>query len=232
MIQLSLYDNATGTGGTAVISGSQPGSTNTLYVLGPNSQTASVAGSRTGDGNIEFNAMPGMVDAYVVNSVIPETTGIKRTVISGGYPSRHFLCLCYLQGILIDLDLPAIGRSVYIRRLPETVQGLVLPCIILTPSDVEIFKLIDTCSYIVQHPTPIVICDRDDPDDAIPLQRSLFWREKITHRLLSDKRIEQIPDHHRMMLDPGQSILLEKIPAYQYIQSVIPVHHEFRPFRN
>ncbi|HEV3006159.1 MAG TPA: hypothetical protein VGX78_16945 [Pirellulales bacterium] len=69
---LTLTDKGDGTGATAAISGSDPGTTNTVYtasspcVVGSVPRTA--AGSRTGDGTLSLALSPGWYIAYCVSS--------------------------------------------------------------------------------------------------------------------------------------------------------------------
>jgi hypothetical protein len=202
-LTLAITDNASPTTGiVATITGSDPGSTNTLYTQAANYPFWAQQGSRTGDGTIAAALPSGHFNAYVFSTAVgglpavsPVTNQFAVTAGNQSVEERLLLAVqASIQQMVPAGSLPGLKASnVFVRAVPGEDVRQALPCVLLTPIDRDPCVGTTTGKDDFGKPVVVILADRKDPGllaasgQPAVLSPFLLWRERIVRRFISQR---------------------------------------------
>ena len=219
---LSIVDAATGGAGTATVSGSTGGTTNTLYGQ-PYDPAFAVrpwrtVGSRSGDGAIAFTLPLGHW-AFYVKSVLAAESEVSRlhygAITDAARQSVQVQCLEAAAVRVRALNLPGLAnKSIVVEDLPwsRLFEGdnprLPLPGVLICPTGSERIVIANNMRDDVGYPVLISITARVNQELQSYLPRYTLWRQAI-ERAFRWGRLPGVATVISMTLEPGTIVVPE-----------------------
>jgi hypothetical protein len=217
---LAIVDNGDGSGATATIGGSEPGSHNVVYTqrFSGDLESASwqVAGTRSGDGQIELALSTGHYFALATSTQggITVASSVAYFVVTDGVEALHSRCLAAAQARIRLLALAGVENDrVVVRKVPLGRNlgggGLELPAIVLSPRRTDMPPTSGTNGADdVHYDVLVAIFDRDNQEPTFQLQldRHLLWREQIA-RAFRNQRLAGVPEVINAAVEPAEGLL-------------------------
>ena len=222
---LRVVDLQTGGPGTATITGSTGGATNTLYaqVYDPAyNQTAWVSlGSRVGDGDISFTRPLGHWSFYVLSTLAGESNASNMTyggISDADRQSVMYRCLLGAQTRVRAAALPHLAsQSVVVSELPwsrifeQTDPRLPLPGVLICPIGAETMakQAGNNRRDDVGYPVLISILAKNSFQELRTyLPRYTLWREMVA-RAFRQGRLPGVTEVYDMTVEPGTIVVPE-----------------------
>lgn len=234
-LALSILDSADATGATAMVTGSDAGSSNTVYAaplfqMLPFPVPWTAYGPRTGDGTVSLPVYPGYWFAYVsgtVSSVAVQTPplvfqattasdSLYRRILLGAQAKIQAICpLVSLTGPPGNIEasnvfeMPAINEAV-----------LTWPCVVITPplGQGEQVKTVVNLRDDIGYPFVVSILDRCSSNEAGDKEKTFYrWREQLS-RLLRYQRLPGIAEVYTVALEPKAMVAWQP-PEYEFFLS-------------
>lgn len=217
---LAVADDGDGTA-TATISGSTAGATNAVYTspfsgeIGGGSWT--LAGSRTGDGDVSLATGTGHFWAYVLSTVSGQTAASASVyfTVTDGTEAVHYRCLTAVQARIRALSLSGIeNANVLVKKLPIEKwafrdTGLGLPGVLVTPQRETMdpragTNIRDDVGYGVL----VTVCQADNQDHTLEagLSERILWREKVA-RAFRSQRLSGVSEVYTCRIEPGDPLI-------------------------
>lgn len=201
---LTITDALDGTGGTATVSGSAVGSSNTLYrtpwtgAAGAQSWTAS--GSRTGDGTITLSSPTVPLGHYLwrLDSLLSGVTEVATyygALSDATEESLHNRILDAVKTLIDELTLP-MSCTILKRWVPVAVPDVDdsnLPMVAVSPFGMESNEPMMSSTDDIVLPVTVVLIAKQNQDNTANLNRNLLWRWKI-RRKLENRSLAGIPE--------------------------------------
>jgi hypothetical protein len=221
MPQLTLTDHADGSGATATITGSAPGSSNTVYVQSFSGDLGgggwNVGGTRSGDGEVELALAVGHYFACCVSALgqAQVTSAVSYFLVTDGQESIHTRCLLAAQARIRLLGLEGVANdSVVIEKVAagrNLGAQVALPAVVLSPHRAAMPAAAGTNSLDdVHYDALVAIFDRDnqEPTLAANLDRHLLRRQQIA-RAFRNQRLAGVPEVINAEVEPAEGLLDE-----------------------
>lgn len=228
-ISATVVDNEDGTA-TVTLSGSETGAENEVYVrrwgLSLLSSAWSLAGSRTGDGDVEIDVAPGLYWLYVLSaangsSAATSPFGFRAT---DGEDALHYQCAEAVVDSILALSLSDDYTE-------DTVRAMELPWsafreigakgIIVTPIREELESennQEDDIAYRVQ------VSFLESSQQNLVLDKApLLVRERVVRAFSEIKLPGDIPGHYFVEVVPGPVVVPEAVTA-EYRVGAIMLH--------
>lgn len=222
---LTLSDNGDGTGATATIAGSSPGSTNTVYTApwsgGIGGAEWTNQGSRVGDGMLSLAIESGAYWAYVQStlageSVVSTLVGVSATA---GGESVWERCLTAVAAKLQALSLAGIASSsIVVRKLPWN-RNQIMPGLFVTPTQETLSpatNLRDDVGYGVQ----LTLVRPSNQDLSADLSTELAWREQVS-RAFRESALADVDEVFTVRIEPGPIIDPASFAAQYDVQTLV-----------
>ena len=206
-LALSIADNIDGSGATCTITGSDSGTTNTLYTVALASYTPtptvplwSAAANRTGDGTVTLPNI-GYYFAYCQGTVNSQTAFAPPQPYLASISGDAVLdrCMSAMQGKVRGLSL--LGGSVsppgalspgqvYVKAAIDLNKLKVqLPAVFVTPGGTESVEGMVSGMDDIGYPIAVTIVDRWSSSYTPPAATYYKWREQIFRAL----RFQRLP---------------------------------------
>ncbi len=217
---LSVADHGDDTGTTATISLSEPDAENTVYLqqfsgdgsIGP----WQMAGTRTGDGDVELSVPAGHYFAYVASAgdTLTMVSGVVYFVVTDGALALHARCLDAVQARIRALALPDLDDArVIVQKFPTDRnlvgdEGVGLPAVVVSPRRAAMPPTVGTNGFDdVHYDVLVTIFDRDNQEPTLvaDLDRQLLWREQIA-RAFRNQRLTGVPEIINAEVDPVEEL--------------------------
>ena len=192
---LTVTDNGNGSGATATIAGSTPGTTNTVYTQSletvwqpPIWQTS---GSRTGNGTVSLALPPGHYLAYVISAGSGSAcSSTIYFVTTAGATSIKSQILAAVAVRIQSLNLANIATaSIVVKKLPisrylesASPNPIALPAVIVADVAPENMPPRGTCQLDdVDYPIQVSLIEVDNQESTVQANHDqhLLWRETI-----------------------------------------------------
>lgn len=216
---LAVTDQGDGTGATATITGSDVGTTNTVYTqafdgeLGSDTWTSQ--GSRSGNGTIDMTLTTGHYLAYVVSSDGSQTqaSNVVYFVVTSATESVYYQCLTGTRSRVQAVSLSGIeNANIVAKKMPHprlfSDDGSIsLPCVLITPPGDrqpanEGTNLEDDVHYRVL--VTVVSPDNQERTIAANLSRDLLWMQQIS-RAFRQQRLPGVDEVVTCRVQPGEA---------------------------
>lgn len=200
-LTLTITDNQDGTGATATITGSDAGSTNTVYTSPVNQGNGPLAwtsrGSRTGDGTLTLGPPLGYYFAYA-SGTVATLAALAAPVIyaaSAGADSVQEQVELAVQARIQTLTLSGLATPpgnlpasrVYHFSTPASDDLLPLvttPCVLVCPGSVpESVENVVTERDDIGYPVETIVLDRYAPRYQQAAPTTKLWRQQIFRSL-------------------------------------------------
>ena len=218
---LAISDGAAGTGGTATVTGSTVGTTNTLYSQTVDGSIGSATwtgrGSRTGDGSITISITSATTYYWwklvSTDGSDTETSNLVYQPLTSGTESIHYRLMLAIQSRLQSLTFAAMtspagsigSADIVVKKIAIDRESHIpdKPCIIIAPVNRERINhaggtnLRDEVSY----PVGVVIVAADNQQLTTNHAVFLKWREQIV-RALESFRPTAVTEINRVTVDP------------------------------
>jgi hypothetical protein len=191
---LAVADAADGTGGTATVTGSTAGTTNTLwawpYPTSTGSLTRTTVGSRTGDGTIDIvvpddlalGAWLWMIESRQDESVEVSNLVAQPLTDAAAESSLYERIVNAAAAVIAALGL-AESPTVRAQRLPERFAGEDLPVIFVCFEDEEIEDGTTEVEQLTRYPVLIVFVRASNKLLATDKGVMPRWREQVRRAL-------------------------------------------------
>ena len=215
-LALGLVDNSDGTGGVASVTGSDGGSSNTLYSApfagGTGPLTWTSRGSRTGDGTIAISESITTAKYYqwMVTGTVssaPAFASYFRALTNAAYQAVSDRCgQAIAQGVatlnLTDIQAVNINR----KWLPKKLEGLdPTPQVQVVPVGGEGFPGTLTGQDDITYDHVVLFIDNQAKDFVKNMSRNLLWREQV----LSHFRFQRLAGvNESVIVEPGQQTII------------------------
>lgn len=222
---LTLLDNRDGTGATATIAGSSPGSTNTVFAApwsgGIGGAEWNSEGSCVGDGTLNLAVEAGAYWAYVQSrlageSVVSTLVGVSATA---GGESVWERCLAAVAAKLQALSLAGIApSSIVVRKLPWN-RNQIKPGLFVTPTQETLSpatNLRDDVGYGVQ----LTLVCASNQDLSANLSTELAWREQVS-RAFRESALAEVDEVYTVRIEPGPIIDPASFAAQYDVQTLV-----------
>jgi hypothetical protein len=217
---LSVLDHGDNTGASASISLSEPSAANVVYLQNVSGEgiigTWQVAGTRTGDGDVDLALPAGHYFAYVASSgdTLTMVSSVVYFVVTDGALALHARCLDAVQARIRTLALPDLAdERVIVQKFPMDRnlvgdEGLGLPAVIVSPRRAAMPPTVGTNGFDdVHYDVLVTIFDRDNEEPTLEadLDRQLLWREHIA-RAFRNQRLTGVPEIINAEVDPVEEL--------------------------
>lgn len=182
---LAMVDNEDGTG-TATISGSDVGTTNTLYSFPVGGGVKTSRGSRSGDGTIDVT----LTGTYYWQVKSADSDGCSAwsniiwMKITNGESSIYEQILMKVQADIQELALSGLSSDdIIVQMVPQQVAGHAKPYLLVCGFGNERHDALGqqpTQKDDIQYPVLISFIDKGNRDQVTNLSRWLLWRQLIS----------------------------------------------------
>lgn len=188
-LALVIADTADGTGGSATISGSAGGATNTVYYTPWNGVMASVnwtlGGTRTGDGAIPLTIGVGYFLFQLVSNGVLGPIAYKNFT-APLIDAVHYRLLIGAQTRINELSLVGLDATkILVKWLPRAsdVDLAMLPLVCISPPgfEVNVSEVMNQDDFL--YPCIVAIMVNQKQDSVANLKTVLKWREQINRAL-------------------------------------------------
>lgn len=200
---LSVVDNADGSGAVATISGSTPGTTNTVYVADWPGQAWAQGGQLTGDGTVALSSAVGPHWAAVLSqsAAAAAVSLMVQFRVTDGTQAVFYRCLAAVRDTIAGLGLAGIGPAdIMLWKVPWVSRLAQFPGIAVTPAPERVLPVEaqrDDVEYGVN-----VAMARKSNQDLTDSGAVLLWREQIS-RALRYRPLAGVPEVYIVRVEPG-----------------------------
>lgn len=237
-LSIASTDNQNNTGLTVTVSGSDSGSTNTLYaspVFQGNNPLAWVSqGSRTGDGTIAASVATAYWFLYVAASLVsgvpalsPPIIGLASLAVQSMQTQVELAIQAKIQALTLNGlatppgNIPA--SRVYRFDTPmsdDLLPMITVPCVIVSPPAApEAIKNVVNTAEDIGFPVNVLILDHCAPRQQGQADTYKLWRQQIS-RAVRYQRLPGVPLVYTVSLEPKE-LLSWQPPKYEYVFSAM-----------
>jgi len=235
-LALSIVDNADGTGAVATVSGSDAGSTNTVYTVAAGGTLWTSRGSRTGDGTVALSLSTGYHFAYCYGSLVSGSPALtpptQRFAVTSGTQSVQERILLAVEAdirAIAPASLPGLPAAYVRAQMAPNEVPIGLPGVLITPqaTDPNVGTLNNRDDF--QKPAVVMIVDRNPKEYVARMGTYLLWRERIVRYFIS-QRLAGVPEVYSCRFEPAP-IFDPKLPAYEFLVSAFTLRFLTREVR-
>jgi hypothetical protein len=235
-ISLTITDNADGTGGTCAFVGSDPASTNAIYVytladqLGQCALITSFGSATPGDRSGAFSLAAGHYVFCLVSTLAGVSTleAVAYAAITDAADAVQFQILEAVQARLRLLLLSGVeAGSIVVKKLPmqRTIKewGLPMPAILVTPIRETMNPAAGTnLQDDVVFPAMLTIIEADNQEATLSLHldRHTKWRERI-ERAFHNQRLPGVPAVFNCAVEPADAIIPQAWAQNLYASAIV-----------